>query len=111
LYNVTVYDTVTYCWLTALLLAQAGPTKCSLLTWCLLVCLLTQAQEERQLLEQIKEELQKARQQVEQQRKRQSTSPAAAQQGVPAAKCCVALQERLSHKKQQLDEAVSRYSQ
>lgn len=71
-------------------------------------CLLLQAQEEQQLMEQIEQELLKARQQVELQRKQRSTSGAAAQQGVPAAKCCIALQERLSHKKQQLDEAVSR---
>jgi hypothetical protein len=70
--------------------------------------LILQAQEEQQLLEQIEQELQKARQSVEHQRQQQSSSGTAAQQGMPAAKHCVALQERLSHKKQQLDEAVSR---
>jgi hypothetical protein len=68
-----------------------------------------QAQEEQQMLEQIEQELHKARQQLEHQRKQQSMSGAAAQPGVPAAKCCIALQDRLSHKKQQLDEAVSRW--
>jgi hypothetical protein len=67
-----------------------------------------QAQEEQQVLEQIEQELHKARHQLEHHRKQQSISGAAAQPGVPAAKCCIALQERLSHKKQQLDEAVSR---
>jgi hypothetical protein len=67
-----------------------------------------QAQEEQQVLEQIELELHKARQQLEHHRRQQSISGAASQPGVPAAKCCIALQERLSHKKQQLDEAVSR---
>jgi capsule polysaccharide export protein KpsE/RkpR len=68
-----------------------------------------QAQEEQQMLAQIEQQLHKARQQLEHQRKQHSVSGAAVQQGVPAAKCCVALQERLSQKKQQLDEAVSRW--